>query len=121
MLELPARVDGARRELEEYFGGERREFDLPLDWRRVRSRFSSRVLRATAKVPFGATATYGEVAARAGSPRALSRRRYRARPQPDPDRRPLPPRAPRRCGELGEYGGGPEMKRYLLELEGAIE
>ena len=57
---------------------------------------TSRVLRETAKLPYGVTASYGEVAARAGNAARLPRRRHRARPQPDPDRRPLPPRAPRR-------------------------
>ena len=120
MLELPARVDVARRELEEYFGGERRAFDLPLDWRRVRSAFSSRVLRATAKVPFGVTATYGEVAARAGSPRAHRAAGTVLGHNPIPIVVPCH-RVLRSGGELGQYGGGPEMKRYLLELEGAIE
>ncbi len=120
MLELPARVDGARRELEEYFGGERREFDLALDWRRVRSRFSTRVLRETAKVPFGATATYGEVAARAGSPRAYRAAGTALGHNPIPIVVPCH-RVLRAGGQLGEYGGGPEMKRFLLELEGAIE
>ena len=70
MLELPRRLDEARRELDEYFEGQRREFELALDWRLVRSGLRSRVLRETAKLPYGVTSTYGEIAARAGNPRA---------------------------------------------------
>ena len=117
VLELPARLDPARRQLDEYFAGERREFDLEIDWRLVRPGFYARVLRNTAKLPFGATSTYGEIATRAGSPRA-----YRAAgtalgrnpiPIVVPCHRVLPS-----TGKLGNYAGGPERKRSLLTLEG---
>lgn len=119
ILELPDRLDRARRELDEYFEGTRREFDLELDWRLVTSDFSSRVLRETAKVPFGVTASYAEVAGRAGSPRA-----YRAAGSAL-GRNPIPLVVPchrvlQSGGRLGEYGGGPEMKEWLLRMEGAI-
>ena len=120
VLELPARLDGARRELDEYFEGHRREFDLELDWRLVRSQFSSRVLHETAKLPFGATSTYGEVAARAGSPRAYRAAGTALGHNPIPIVVPCH-RVLRSGGVLGQYGGGPEMKRFLLRLEGAIE
>ena len=120
VLELPARLDGARRELDEYFEGHRREFDLELDWRLVRSRFSSRVLHETAKLPFGATSTYGEVAARAGNPRAYRAAGTALGHNPIPIVVPCH-RVLRSGGVLGQYGGGPEMKRFLLRLEGAIE
>ncbi|MQA73074.1 MAG: cysteine methyltransferase, partial [Solirubrobacterales bacterium] len=58
VLELPARLDGARRELDEYFDGRRRAFELELDWRLVHPGFYGRVLRATAKLPYGVTASY---------------------------------------------------------------
>src|SRR5687768_9051134 len=70
VLEAPARLDPVRRELDEYFEGRRREFDLPLDWALTRG-FTSRVLQATARIGFGSTSTYAEVAGRAGSPRAV--------------------------------------------------
>lgn len=70
LLELPGRLDEVRRELDEYFAGTRREFELKLDWRLIRSGFYRSVLRETKKLPFGVTSTYGEIAARAGNPRA---------------------------------------------------
>jgi len=69
VLRLPERTDAARRELEGYFAGTIRRFDLPLDWSLVHG-FAMGVLKATARVPFGHVATYGELAASAGSPRA---------------------------------------------------
>lgn len=119
ILEHPKRLDGARRELDEYFNGRREQFDLALDWRLVRPGFATRVLRQTATLLFGVTASYGEVAAGAGNPRA-----YRAAGTAL-GRNPIPIIIP--ChrvllsgGEIGNYGGGPEMKEWLLRLEGAI-
>ena len=65
-----AAVTAARRQLDEYFAGRRRDFDLPLDWRLTRG-FRREALRAIAAIPYGATASYREVAARAGSPNAV--------------------------------------------------
>ena len=53
ILELPRRVDAARRELDEYFAGRRREFDLELDRRLIGGPFSGRVLEETSQVPYG--------------------------------------------------------------------
>ena len=119
VLELPQRLDAARRELDEYFDGTRQRFDLPIDWRMVRSPFANRVLRETARVPFGATATYGELAARVGSPRA-----HRAAGSAL-GRNPIPIVVPchrvlRAGGLIGQYGGGAEMKEWLLRMEGAV-
>jgi methylated-DNA-[protein]-cysteine S-methyltransferase len=119
ILRSPGRVDEARRELDQYFGGERREFELELDWALVREGFLSRVLHATAELPYGATASYGEVAAQAGNPRA-----YRAAGT-ILGHNPIPIVVPchrvlRAGGVLGNYGGGPEMKAFLLKLEGAL-
>lgn len=119
VLEAPRRLDRVRRELEEYFAGRRHDFDLPLDWRLARPGFYRRVLRATARIPFGATSTYGEIAARAGNPRA-----YRAAGSAL-GHNPIPIVVPchrvlRAGGQIGEYGGGPQMKEFLLRLEGAI-
>jgi methylated-DNA-[protein]-cysteine S-methyltransferase len=120
VLELPARLDGARRELDEYFAGRRRRFEMPLDWRLVHPGFYSRVLHATAKLPFGVTSTYGEIAAEAGNPRA-----YRAAGSAL-GHNPIPLVVPchrvlRAGGDVGQYGGGREMKEFLLRLEGAIQ
>jgi methylated-DNA-[protein]-cysteine S-methyltransferase len=120
ILELPSRLDEARRELDEYFAGRRKRFELSLDWRLVPAPFMKRVLKTTAKVPYGSTTTYGEVARDIGSPRA-----HRAAGTAL-GRNPIPIVVPchrvlRSGGEIGNYGGGPEMKRFLLELEGAID
>lgn len=120
ILELPGRIDEARRELDEYFSGERRRFELELDWRMVRRGFYGRVLRATAKLPFGATSTYGEIAARAGNPRASRAAGTALGVNPIPIVVPCH-RVLRAGGLIGHYGGGPEMKAFLLRLEGAIE
>jgi methylated-DNA-[protein]-cysteine S-methyltransferase len=118
LLELPARLDEERRELEEYFAGRRTRFELALDWRLTRSGFMRRVLRATARVPYGDTSTYAEVAERAGNPRAYRAAGSALGSNPIPIVVPCH-RILRSGGDIGQYGGGPEMKEYLLRLEGA--
>jgi len=119
VLEWPAGLDDARRELDEYFAGRREEFDLRLDWRLSNPGFYRRVLRATARLHFGETATYGDMAALAGSPRAFRAAGSALGSNPIPIVVPCH-RVVRSGGEIGNYGGGPEMKRFLLELEGAL-
>jgi methylated-DNA-[protein]-cysteine S-methyltransferase len=119
ILELPARLDEARRELDQYFAGERRKFDLALDWRLVGHGFAGRVLRETAKLPYGVTATYGDVAGKAGNPRAYRAAGTALGHNPIPIVVPCH-RVLRAGGVLGNYGGGPELKAYLLSLEGAL-
>lgn len=120
LLELPARLDAARRELDEYFAGRRREFGLEVDWRLSRPGFYRQVLRtASRRLPFGVTASYAEVAAWAGSPRAFRAAGTALARNPIPIVVPCH-RVLRAGGEIGRYGGGKEMKRFLLRLEGAI-
>jgi methylated-DNA-[protein]-cysteine S-methyltransferase len=119
VLEFPARLDEARRELEEYFEGKRDRFELPLDWRLSHPGFYRRVLRATARVPFGEVITYGEAAQRAGSPRAVRAAGSALGSNPIPIVVPCH-RVVQAGGKIGNYGGGPEMKRFLLQLEGAL-
>ncbi len=69
ILLAPRRLDEDRRQLEQYFAGRRRAFELPLDWR-LCAGFGRRVLDATARVRFGELVTYKQVATEAGSPRA---------------------------------------------------
>ena len=95
VLRLPGRTDEVRRELDEYFAGARRRFDLPVDWSLVRG-FAQGVLRATARVPFGEVTTYGQMARGGGLAACLAGGRQRAGLEPDPDRGALPPRAARR-------------------------
>jgi methylated-DNA-[protein]-cysteine S-methyltransferase len=119
ILELPTRLDEARRELDEYFAGDRREFDLALDWRLVGHGFAGRVLRETAKLPYGVTATYGDVAERAGNPRAYRAAGTALGHNPIPIVVPCH-RVLRAGNVLGNYGGGPEAKAFLLQLEGSL-
>jgi methylated-DNA-[protein]-cysteine S-methyltransferase len=111
-------IDPARRELDEYFEGERRSFDLPVDVSLVAD-FNRRVLGELARVPYGEVVTYGELAARAERPRAARAVGTVM------NRNPLPIVLP--ChrviganGSLTGYGGGLERKEMLLRLEGAI-
>jgi methylated-DNA-[protein]-cysteine S-methyltransferase len=118
VLELPARLDEARRQLELYFEGRLHRFELPLDWRLSRG-FRRRVLRETARVPYGRTATYAQLAARAGSARAYRAAGSALGSNPIPIVVPCH-RVLRSGGDLGGYGGGLDMKESLLKLEGAI-
>jgi methylated-DNA-[protein]-cysteine S-methyltransferase len=118
ILEAPTQLDEVRRELEQYFERERREFDLPLDWRLSRG-FRRRVLRHTARVPYGETATYAEMAARAGSPYAYRAAGSALGSNPTPLVVPCH-RVLSTGGGLGGYGGGVDVKEYLLHLEGAL-
>jgi len=118
ILEAPERTDAVRRELDEYFDGRRRTFELALDWRLVRG-FAVKVLRATARVPFGAVTTYQAVAGAAGSPRAYRAAGNALGSNPIPIVVPCH-RVLHSGGRLGGYAGGPERKSYLLGLEGTL-
>jgi methylated-DNA-[protein]-cysteine S-methyltransferase len=115
VLEAPARLDPARRELDEYFSGRRREFAIPIDWSLVRG-FAREVLRSTAAIPFGEFRSYGEVSAAAGSPRASRATGNALGSNPIPIVIPCH-RVLRSGGKIGGYTGGLERKRYLLALE----
>jgi methylated-DNA-[protein]-cysteine S-methyltransferase len=112
-----AAVADARRQLDEYFGGRRRAFELPLDWRLARG-FRREVLRAIAAIPYGATATYREVAARAGSPNAVRAAGTACATNPLPIVVPCH-RVLRADGGIGGYLGGTAAKARLLDLERA--
>jgi methylated-DNA-[protein]-cysteine S-methyltransferase len=117
MLEAPRRLDRPRRELDDYFGGRRREFDLPLD-RRLMSDFMRRVLSATATIPYGSVSTYGAVAREAGSPRGSRAAGNALGSNPMPIVIPCH-RVLHADGGIGGYTGGLDRKRTLLELESA--
>ena len=117
VLRSPHAVEEARRELDEYFAGRRRRFDLTLDLRALPP-FTVSVLRELARVPYGKTTTYGALAARVGRPRAaravgtvMNRNRI---PIVLPCHRVVGV-----SGDLVGYAGGLERKVRLLELEGA--
>lgn len=108
-------LDDAAAQLDEYFDGVRRDFDLPLDWRLVRG-FTRAALEAVRDIPYGETAGYGEVAIAAGSPRAARAVGTACATTPFSIVVPVH-RVVRADGSLGEYGGRPDMKRYLIDLE----
>jgi methylated-DNA-[protein]-cysteine S-methyltransferase len=118
ILEAPERTDDVRRQLEEYFAGARRGFEVPIDWRLVRG-FAGEVLRATSRIPFGAVASYREVATEAGSPNAYRAAGNALGTNPIPIVVPCH-RVLHAGGGLGGYTGGLERKRYLLTLEGVL-
>jgi methylated-DNA-[protein]-cysteine S-methyltransferase len=118
VLRAPRAVDEARRELDEYFAGRRRGFDLTLDLRDL-APFAERVLGELARVPYGRTATYGELAARVGAPRAARAVGTVMNRNPIPIVLPCH-RVVGASGSLVGYGGGLERKEALLRLEGAI-
>jgi methylated-DNA-[protein]-cysteine S-methyltransferase len=68
IIESSAPLDPARRELEEYFAGQRRSFAMALDWTLI-GPFGQRVLRAASAIPYGGVLSYAEIASEAGSPR----------------------------------------------------
>lgn len=116
MLSAPRRLDEPRRELDEYFAGRRRAFDLTLDLRLL-SDFTRRVLNATAEIPYGEVATYKEVAAAAGSPRGSRAAGNALGSNPLPIVLPCH-RVLHSGGGLGGYTGGLARKRVLLAIEG---
>jgi methylated-DNA-[protein]-cysteine S-methyltransferase len=118
IVEARAPLDEVRRELEQYFAGRRRAFDVALDWTLV-APFARRVLRATSQIPYGGVLSYAEVAADAGSPRGFRAAGNALGANPIPIVVPCH-RVLRSGGALGGYGGGLERKRFLLELEGAL-
>ena len=117
VLEDPGALDRVRRQLDEYFDGRRRTFACALDWRLAPAGFGRRVLEQTARIPYGAVSTYGEVAGRAGSARAAraAGNALHANPLPIvvPCHRVVPA-----GGGVGRYGGSEWRKEYLLRLEG---
>jgi methylated-DNA-[protein]-cysteine S-methyltransferase len=119
VLEAPAELDKARRELDLYFEGKRDHFDLPLDWQ-LSGGFRQRVLRAIARIPYGQTRSYTEMARRAGNERAVRAAGTACGSNPIPLVVPCH-RVLRTGGALGGYGGGLPMKRALLELEGVLD
>ncbi|HUY58442.1 MAG TPA: methylated-DNA--[protein]-cysteine S-methyltransferase [Solirubrobacteraceae bacterium] len=110
-LELP------RRELDEFFAGRLHTFEMPLDWSLVKPGFTSAVLKATARIPFGETTSYKGIAGRAGNERAFRAAGTALGSNPLPIVVPCH-RVLHSGGGLGGYTGGLEVKRALLTLEG---
>jgi methylated-DNA-[protein]-cysteine S-methyltransferase len=119
ILDAPERTDAVRRQLDEYFAGRRHDFAVPIDWRLVRG-FAGDVLKATARIPFGAVSSYRQVAAEAGSPNAYRAAGNALGSNPIPIVVPCH-RVLHAGGSLGGYTGGLDRKRYLLRLEGVLD
>ncbi len=117
VLRAPARLDRLAFEVEEYLTGSRRSFELPLDLT-LTTGFRREVVRHLPEIPYGRTATYTEVAALAGSPRAVRAVGTACAKNPLPLVVPCH-RVVRSDGTTGQYAGGPAAKRWLLELEAA--
>jgi methylated-DNA-[protein]-cysteine S-methyltransferase len=117
ILRAPARLDEVARQLEEYFGGHRRRFDVPLDFRLAHG-FRRSVLTYLPDIGFGHTESYAQVAAAAGSPRAVRAVGTACALNPLPVVVPCH-RVIRSDGSLGQYAGGAAAKQTLLQLEGA--
>lgn len=116
ILEAPRRLDEAARELDEYFTGSRRVFDLPVDLRLAKG-FRRAVLARLAEIPFGDTRSYAEVAAAAGSPGAVRAVGTACALNPVPLVVPCH-RVVRSDGSPGRYRGGEAAKLALLGMEG---
>ena len=118
VLRSAAAVDAARRQLDEYFEGRRRGFELETDLRATPP-FARRVLDELARVPYGETTTYGALAQRAGAPRAARAvgtvMNRNALPIVLPCHRVVGAN-----GSLRGYGGGLHVKEQLLRLEGVL-
>jgi methylated-DNA-[protein]-cysteine S-methyltransferase len=117
VLRAPKRLDAAARELDEYFGGRRQAFDLPLDLSLSRG-FRQLVQRHLPEIGYGQTRTYGQVAALVGNPKAVRAVGTACATNPlplvVPCHRVLPA-----SGGPGRYVGGPAAKVTLLTLEAA--
>jgi methylated-DNA-[protein]-cysteine S-methyltransferase len=117
ILNAPARLDTASREIDEYFAGRRTEFDLPLDFSLAHG-FRRTVLSHLPEIGYGNTASYAAVAALAGSPRAFRAVGTACAANPLPVVVPCH-RVIRSDGSLSGYAGGPAAKQALLALEAA--
>lgn len=118
LVHLPRRLDAVRRELDQYFAGDRRDFDVPLD-RRLSSGYRRVVLEELGLVPFGQTVSYKELADRTGHPKASRAVGTAMATNPIPVVVPCH-RVLRTGGALGGYGGGLDAKVWLLRHEGAL-
>jgi methylated-DNA-[protein]-cysteine S-methyltransferase len=117
ILKAPGRLDRVAREITEYFAGTRRAFDVPLDFRLARG-FRLGVLDHLTQIAYGHTESYAQVAAAAGSPRAVRAVGSACATNPLPVVVPCH-RVIRSDGSLGGYAGGPDAKHLLLTLEGS--
>jgi methylated-DNA-[protein]-cysteine S-methyltransferase len=117
ILRAPARLDGAAREIDEYFAGTRTHFDLPLDLRLVDG-FRRQVIEHLSEIGYGHRESYAAVAAAIGNPRAVRAVGSACARNPLPLVIPCH-RVVRTDGSIGQYVGGADAKQTLLTLEAA--
>src|SRR6516162_10250993 len=113
LLKSGTRLDPASRQLEEYFAGRRRRFDLPLDLA-LSTGFRRTVLTYLPGIDYGQTASYGAVAAAVSNPKAVRAVGTACATNPPPLVIPCH-RVVRSDGAIGEYLGGTATKRQLLD------
>jgi methylated-DNA-[protein]-cysteine S-methyltransferase len=110
--------DALATQIDEYFDGSRPDFDLPLDID-TGSAFQQRIWQTIASIPHGQVLSYAEVAIRAGYPNAF--RAVGTACGANPVALVVPcHRVVASGGKLGGYGGGLEMKVWLLRHEGFV-
>jgi len=117
ILRTPRRLDEAAHQLDEYFAGKRRAFNIPVDLRLAHG-FRRSVLEHLRRIPYGVTQSYAAVARAAGNPSAVRAAASACSHNPLPLVVPCH-RVVRSDGTTGEYLGGPEAKRALLAMEAA--
>ena len=117
VLRAPGRLDRVAAELDEYFAGRRRTFDVAVDLRLAHG-FRRIVLDHLRAIPYGGTASYAAIAVAAGSPAAVRAVGTACANNPVPLVVPCH-RVVRSDGSTGQYRGGPEAKVALLALEAA--
>ena len=115
VLPDPRKADPVARELDQYFSGKRKTFDVAVDLSTLTA-FQRGILVATARVRFGEVSTYAKVAAKAGSLRASRAAGQALGSNPVPIVVPCH-RILASDGSLGGYAGGLDAKRVLLQLE----
>ena len=117
LLEAPSRLDDVARQLDEYFAGRRRSFDVPVDLR-LASGFRRTVLEHLRTIGYGRTESYAQAAAGAGNPAAVRAAASACSHNPVPIVVPCH-RVVRSDGSIGRYLAGPAVKAALLDLEAA--
>jgi methylated-DNA-[protein]-cysteine S-methyltransferase len=119
IIERPEKLDAVRRQLDEYFDGRRTTFSLQIDWQ-LSHGFRRMVLETLfSQVRFGQVVSYRDLATRVGNPKASRAVGSAMATNPMPIVVPCH-RVLRTGGDIGNYGGGVEMKRQLLTHEGSL-
>lgn len=115
VLRAPPRLDATARQLDEYFAGRRRAFDVPLDFQLVHG-FRREVVTHLCDIAYGTTESYATVAGAVGNPKAVRAAGGACSHNPIPVVVPCH-RVVRSDGTIGRYLGGTEMKAALLAME----